>query len=58
MVVLVPISFKLPTNLEQFDGFTNPQEHLKGFKATILHFGALDAIICHAFFSTFKKIGL
>ena len=58
MAILVPTTFKQPTNLEAYDGSINPQEHLKGFRATMLLLGAPDAIMCHAFSTTLKKDGL
>ena len=55
MAIHVPTTFKPPTNLEQYDGSINPQEHLEGFRATVLLFGAPNAIMCRALFTALKK---
>ena len=49
MEVLPTLAFKPPTNLEQYDGLTNLEEHLEGFRVTILLFNAPNAIMCYVF---------
>ena len=58
MQVLVPANFKPLTNLEQYDGSIDPQEHLEGFRVVMLLFGALNVIMCCTFSTTLKKASL
>ena len=57
MEILVCPSFKPPTYLEQYDGLIVPQEHLEGFKATMLLSSTPNAM-CHAFSTIVKKASL
>ena len=58
MIFPILVNFKPLTNLEQYNGSTDPLECLEGFKDVILLSNALDAIMCHAFSTTLKKAGL
>ena len=58
MAVPALASFKPPMNLNAYDGSTDPQEHLEGFRAIILLLGVPDVIMCRAFSTTLKKMGL
>ncbi|GAB2265266.1 hypothetical protein Dimus_037804 [Dionaea muscipula] len=48
-----PSHFKLP-HFEQYDGSTDPQDHIGNFEIQMQLFGVDDAIMCRAFPSTFE----
>ncbi|XP_043705242.1 uncharacterized protein LOC122655065 [Telopea speciosissima] len=47
--------FKMPT-IEQYEGMTDPEDHLETFKALMFFQDASDAIMCRAFPSTLKGV--
>ncbi|XP_030941986.1 uncharacterized protein LOC115967013 [Quercus lobata] len=49
----VPSKFRLP-QLEPFDGFKDPQDHLNTFKMTLGHQQSPDEILCCSFATTLK----
>ncbi|KAF1868518.1 hypothetical protein Lal_00008327 [Lupinus albus] len=46
------------TNIDQYDGTTDPEDHLDAFEASMFFHGASDPIICRAFSLTLKHIAL
>ncbi|XP_019432678.1 PREDICTED: uncharacterized protein LOC109339659 [Lupinus angustifolius] len=44
--------------MDQYDGTTDPQDHLDAFEASMLFHGATDPIMCRAFPLTLKKATL
>ena len=43
------------SQIEPYDGFTNPLDHLESYKALMLLQGASDALLCIAFSITLRK---
>ncbi|CAL0328659.1 unnamed protein product [Lupinus luteus] len=58
MACPLPSHFTRPTNIDQYDGTTDPQDHLDSFEASMLFHGATDPIMCRAFPLTLKKAAL
>ena len=50
----IPFWFKMP-QIELYDGFIDPLDHLEAFKALILLHGANDGMLCWAFPATLRK---
>ena len=50
----VPLKFQLP-QLEQFDGFKDPLDHLNTFKTTLSLQQPPDEILCRSFPTTLKR---
>ena len=58
MGVQLPKGFKPPSDLEPYDGSTNPQEHMDAFKSRVALVGASNPVKCQAFSITLKKVAL
>ncbi|XP_019414563.1 PREDICTED: uncharacterized protein LOC109326325 [Lupinus angustifolius] len=58
MAYPLPSHFNRPTNMDQYDGTADPQDHLDAFEASMLFHGTTDPIMCRAFPLTLKKAGL
>ncbi|XP_019427165.1 PREDICTED: uncharacterized protein LOC109335486 [Lupinus angustifolius] len=58
MAYPLPSHFNRPTNMDQYDGTADPQDHLDAFEASMLFHGATDPIMCRAFPLTLKKAAL
>ncbi|XP_019432841.1 PREDICTED: uncharacterized protein LOC109339779 [Lupinus angustifolius] len=58
MAYPLPSHFIRPTNMDQYDGTADPQDHLDAFEASMLFHGATDPIMCRAFPLTLKKAAL
>ena len=52
MKVRVSSKFKLPSQLEVYEGNTNSMDHLDSYKNLMSLQGYSDEIMCQAFFST------
>ncbi|KAK6164140.1 hypothetical protein DH2020_001004 [Rehmannia glutinosa] len=50
----IPPSFKMP-QMENYDGTSDPRDHLENFQAHMMLHGETDAIKCRAFFATLRK---
>ncbi|KAK6142550.1 hypothetical protein DH2020_022898 [Rehmannia glutinosa] len=50
----IPPSFKMP-QMENYDGTSDPRDHLENFQAHIMLHGETDAIKCRAFSATLRK---
>ena len=58
MSVKLPRGFKPPTDMEPYDGSSDPQEHMDAFKSRMALAGASDLVRCQAFSITLKKAAL
>ena len=58
MSIQPPKPFKPPTDMDPYDGSTDPQEHLDAFKSRMVLTGASDPIKCRAFPIMMKKAAL
>ena len=58
MSVKLPKGFKPPTDMEPYDGSTDPQEHMDAFKSRMALAGASNLVRCRAFPITLKKVAL
>ncbi|KAK6117276.1 hypothetical protein DH2020_048987 [Rehmannia glutinosa] len=50
----IPPSFKMP-QMENYDGTSDPRDHLENFQAHMMLHGETDAIKCRAFSATLRK---
>ncbi|KAF7807497.1 uncharacterized protein G2W53_039658 [Senna tora] len=46
---------KMPGPLHKYDGTTDPDAHIKAYKAAMLYAGATDEVMCREFPSTLKE---
>lgn len=58
MRILLPKGFKIPTDMEPYEGSIGPQEDLDSFKSRITLAGAFDPIKCTTFLIMLKKAAL
>ncbi|XP_019462944.1 PREDICTED: uncharacterized protein LOC109361867 [Lupinus angustifolius] len=58
MAYPLPSHFTCPTNMDQYDGTADPQDHLDASEASMLFHGVADPIMCRAFPLTLKKAAL
>ncbi|XP_019430077.1 PREDICTED: uncharacterized protein LOC109337537 [Lupinus angustifolius] len=58
MTYPLPSHFHRPTNMDQYDGTADPQDHLDAFEASMLFHGASNPIMCRAFPLTLTKAAL
>ena len=58
MSVKLPRGFKPPTDMEPYDGSSDPQEHINVFKSRMVLAGASDLVRCWVFSITLKKAAL
>ena len=58
MSVKLPRRFKPSTDMEPYDGSSDPQEHMDAFKSRMALAGASDPMRCRAFPITLKKAAL
>ncbi|MED6205544.1 hypothetical protein PIB30_018531, partial [Stylosanthes scabra] len=54
----LPKKFKYPTNMEPYDGSSDPKHHLDAFDNRMVFLNASDTTKCKAFSVTFKKDAL
>ncbi|MED6223139.1 hypothetical protein PIB30_071093 [Stylosanthes scabra] len=54
----LPKKFKYPTDMEPYDGSSDPKHHLDAFDSRMVLLNASDATKCKAFSVTFKKDAL
>ncbi|XP_019432723.1 PREDICTED: uncharacterized protein LOC109339687 [Lupinus angustifolius] len=58
MAYPLPSHFHRPTNMDQYDGTADPQDHLDAFEASMLFHGASNPIMSRAFPLTLKIAAL
>ena len=58
MSVKLPRGFKPPTDMEPYDGSSDPQEHMDAFKSRMALAEASDPVRYRAFPITLKKAAL
>ncbi|XP_019450636.1 PREDICTED: uncharacterized protein LOC109352906 [Lupinus angustifolius] len=54
-VFTTPKYLTRPSNIEQYDGISDPRDHLDAFEASMIFHGATDPIMCQAFPLTLKR---
>ncbi|XP_019425073.1 PREDICTED: uncharacterized protein LOC109333948 [Lupinus angustifolius] len=54
----LPKHLTCPNNIDQYDGTTNPQDHLDALEASMLFHGATDSIMYRVFPLTLKRAAL
>ena len=56
MKVRVLSRFKLPSQLDVYEGKTNPMDHLNSYKNLMMIQGYQDEVMCKGFYTTLKSL--